>query len=399
MSTVKGCILPGRTTFRNWHDPDEPHQDSVGGFLRAYRVITMVDLEILDQQKAQMRFEYNRYVKRKYALLFVLLPLIVLLIFFAVTLGAADLTFGDIVSVIVAKISGRNTSGTDIADLIVWKLRFPRIVMGLIAGLALGSSGAVMQGVLKNPLADPYILGISSAAGFGASIAIIFGIGFFSGPYLIIGNAFIFSLLSVSLILLLSGSNKSSPQNMVLIGLALLFFFQAMTTILQFFGDADAVKSAVFWTVGDLGKSSWSKLAISAPLVLTGTFFLIWKARDLDIMNSGDSSAKSLGINVRTTRLSTMIVCALMVASVVSFTGTIGFIGLVAPHLVRLVIGSDTKILIPASGLVGAILLIASDSIARTIISPIILPVGSVTAFLGVPLFVYLIVRKKGNIL
>jgi iron complex transport system permease protein len=206
-------------------------------------------------------------------------------------------------------------------------------------------------------------------------------------------------LLSSGIVLALSSRKEASPESMVLTGLALLFFFQAMTTILQYFGDSDAVKAAIFWTVGDLGKADWSKLGITAPLVLVGTCLLYWKARDLNIMNAGDESAKSLGINVMGTRIFTMIVCTLMVAGIVSFTGTIGFIGLVAPHLVRMLTGTDNKILVPASGLLGAVLLVLSDTVARTILSPVILPVGAVTAFLGVPLFVYLIVRKSGNIL
>ncbi len=176
-----------------------------------------------------------------------------------------------------------------------------------------------------------------------------------------------------------------------------------MMTIIQYFGDSDAVsdsdavRAAVFWTIGDLGKADWNKIAITAPLVFTGEALLIWKSADLNIMNTGDSCAKSLGINVHGTRIFTMMVCTLMVAGIVSFTGTIGFIGLVAPHMVRMATGMDNRILVPAAGLVGAALLVLSDTLARTIMPPVILPVGAVTAFLGVPLFVYLIVKKKGK--
>jgi len=185
---------------------------------------------------------------------------------------------------------------------------------------------------------------------------------------------------------------------MILMGLALLFFFQAMTTIIQYFGDSDAVKAAVFWTVGDLGKADWGKLSIAAPLVLIGEALLIWKSGELNIMGTGDASAKSLGVDVNRTRIVTMVVCTFMIAGIVSFTGTIGFIGLVAPHIVRMITGNDNRILVPASGLVGAVLLVVSDTLARTVLSPVILPVGAVTAFLGVPLFVYLIVKKKGEL-
>ncbi|MCG8573135.1 MAG: iron ABC transporter permease [Spirochaetes bacterium] len=359
----------------------------------------MADFESIKHQKIKLIKDYKKFKTKKLILLVVLIPSAIFIILYAVALGSAQIPLSEVFNVIINKLLGWNIVADNHVELIIWKLRLPRILMGLFAGIALGSSGAVMQAILKNPLADPYILGISSAAGFGASLAILFGVGFFSGTYLIIGNAFFFFFLSALLILLLAGKKEASPQTMVLIGLALLFFFQAMTTILQYFGNSDAVKAAVFWTIGDLGKADWTKLLIVAPLVTIGTFLLIWKSKDLNLLNAGDNSAKSMGINVSFLRYFSMIICVLMVSGIVSFTGTIGFIGLVAPHLIRLMIGADQKILIPASGLLGAVLLIVSDTIARTILSPVILPVGAVTAFLGVPLFVYLILRKRGTIL
>ena len=358
----------------------------------------MSDMQVLQERAASLKNAYLQYKNRKRLLLIVLIPVVILLVFSSVAVGSADISVKDVSIAVFGKLINRAPAVSGHTDVIIWKLRLPRVLMGLIAGIALGSSGAVMQVVLRNPLADPYILGISSAAGFGASLAIILGVGVISGPYLIIGNAFIFSLLSSGVILAISGRKGASPQAMVLTGLALLFFFQAMTTIIQYFGESEAVKAAVFWTVGDLGKASWEKLAITVPLVIAGMAVLCWKSRDLNIINSGDATAKSLGINVARTRILTMIVCTLMVAGIVSFTGTIGFIGLVAPHLVRMLIGNDNKILVPASGLLGAALLIVADTVARTVLSPVILPVGAVTAFLGVPLFVYLIVKKGGSL-
>ena len=255
-----------------------------------------------------------------------------------------------------------------------------------------------MQVVLRNPLADPYMLGIASAAAFGASLAIILGVGVLGGDLLVVGNAFLFSLLASGLILAFSVRRGATPQTMVLTGLALLFFLQAMTTMTQYFGDSDAVRAAVFWAVGDLGKADWAKNGVTALLVIPGTLLLMWKAWDLNIMNAGDASAKSMGVNVQSVRIFAIAISTLMVATVVSFTGTIGFIGLVSPHIVRMIVGSDNRILIPASGLVGALLLILADTVARTIISPVILPVGAVTAFMGVPLFLYLIMRRGSSL-
>ena len=346
-----------------------------------------------------LKKQYKEYKRRKHRLFTLLFLFIPILIAFSVASGSADISLYDVFRTLVSKlffISDR--SDLKSADIIIWELRLPRVIMGVLCGVALGVSGAVMQTILRNPLADPYMLGIASAAGFGASLAIILGVGVFGGSYLVIGNAFFFSGIASILILIFAGGQNASPEKMVLVGLALLFFFQAMITLLQYFGEAEAVKAAVFWTVGDLGKTDWSEILILFPVVVIGFVALQWKARDLNIMNSGDASAKSLGIQVERIRIFAMLVCTFIVASAVSFTGTIGFVGLVAPHLIRMTVGNDNNILIPASGLAGAILLVLSDTFARTLLSPVILPVGAVTAFLGVPLFLYLIVRKKGNL-
>lgn len=350
--------------------------------------------QALATERALLKKKYLSEHRRRGRIVPVLIPVLIILILTSAAVGSADLSPISVFTALLGKLAGHETSAT--TDVIIWNLRMPRILMGLIAGIALGSSGAVMQGVLRNPLADPYILGISSAAGFGASLAIVMGKGILAGSWAAVGNAFVFSILSSMLILTLAVRRNSSPQVMVLIGLSLLFFFQAMTTMLQYFGTAEAVKAAVFWTVGDLGKSDWTKLAAAGTVTAAGTTVLITRSRSLNIMNAGDEAAESLGIHTRATRHVVMITTSIMVATVVSFTGTIGFIGLVAPHLVRLISGSDNTVLIPGSALTGAVLLIAADTVARTVLSPVILPVGAVTAFMGVPLFVYLIMRKGG---
>jgi iron complex transport system permease protein len=352
-------------------------------------------IETLRAQKASLKASYQRHRIRKVIAVLVLIPVVVLLIGSAIAFGSADIAFGDVYSTFFRHVFDGVAEERSNIDIIIWELRLPRTVMGLIAGIALGASGAVMQVVLKNPLADPYMLGISSAAGFGASLAIVLGIGVLGGQFAVIGNAFLFSVLSSALILVLSGRRGATPASMVLTGLALLFFFQAMTTMIQYFGEAEAVKAAVFWTVGDLGKADWSKIVTLVPLVFPGAGLLVWKAWDLNILNGGDESAKSMGVNVGALRMFTIVVSTLMVAAVVSFTGTIGFVGLVAPHVVRMILGADNRLVVPASGLVGAVLLVLADTVARTVASPVILPVGAVTAFLGVPLFLYLIVSRK----
>jgi iron complex transport system permease protein len=284
---------------------------------------------------------------------------------------------------------------TWLADICVWNLRLPRIILGIVAGIGLGLAGAVMQAILRNPLASPYTLGISSGAGFGASLAILAGAGIVGGKYLIIGNAFVFALLVSFIILGLSSRKGATPETMILAGIAMMYLFGAMTTILQYFGEAEAVKEAVFWMVGDLNRASWSVVTIVSVVIALCTPYLMAKSWDLNVMGAGDETAKSLGVNVKRTRVLTMVVSTVMVATIVCFTGTIGFIGLVAPHMTRLAIGGDNKYVLPVSGLLGAVILISADLVARRIIAPVILPVGAVTAFMGAPLFLYLIMRRR----
>ncbi|MEA1909273.1 MAG: iron ABC transporter permease, partial [Euryarchaeota archaeon] len=221
------------------------------------------------------------------------------------------------------------------------------------------------------------------------------GAGIASGKYLVIGNAFVFALLVAFIILGLSSRKGATPETMILAGIAMMYLFGAMTTILQYFGDADAVKEAVFWMVGDLNRASWSVVTIISIVIALCTPYLMAKSWDLNVMGAGDETAKSLGVNVKRTRVTTMVVSTVMVATIVCFTGTIGFIGLVAPHMTRLAIGGDNRYVLPVSGLLGAVILISADLVARRIIAPIILPVGAVTAFMGAPLFLYLIMRRR----
>ena len=341
--------------------------------------------------------QYKKFIGRKVTFILVLIPVIFILAGISASLGSADLSIWDAYSAFLHRFFPDYFESSRLAEICVWKLRLPRILMGIIAGAGLGVAGAVMQAVLKNPLASPYTLGIASGAGFGASLAILLGAGFVGGQYLVIGNAFFFALLVSFVILGLSSRRGSTPESMILAGIAMMFLFTAMTMTLQYFAEAEAVKGAIFWMVGSLGRASWGKL-VPATLVLAFCVpILIIKSWDLNVLGSGDETAKSLGVRVERTRIITMTLASLLVAGIVCFTGTIQFIGLVAPHICRMVIGGDNRFLIPTSGIVGAILLVGSDTVARTIMAPVILPVGVMTSYLGVPLFIYLIMKRKGG--
>jgi len=339
---------------------------------------------------------YYKSVLQKILFIFSLLVLIFILIIFSTTLGTARITVYEVYSAILNHFLPEVFPVSWKAKVCVWDFRLPRILMGVLAGFCLGVAGAVMQGILRNPLASPYTLGIASGAGFGAALAIISGISFSPcGTYLVIANAFIFSLLPTFFIVGISKYRGATPETMILAGIAMLYIFSAATTLMEYFAEPRKVKAVIFWMVGDLGGAKWDyilpALTISAPIFA----IILLKSWDMNMINAGDETAISLGVNVERFRISMLVLASLMTATIVCFTGTIGFIGLVAPHMCRIVIGGDNRFLVPASGLLGSSLLLASDTIARTIIAPVILPVGVITSFMGGPLFLYLIMRKR----
>jgi len=350
--------------------------------------------------------EYRRFIGRKVAFIISCVVLIFILAGVSATLGSYPITVTEVYSIIFRCLF---QSPETTKEVIVWDLRLPRILMGILAGTGLAIAGTIMQAILRNPLASPFTLGISAGAGFGAALAILLGAGLVGGKYLIIGNAFIFALIPTFVIIGLTRFRRATPETMILAGIALLYIFSAATTLLMYFGEAEAVKEAYFWMVGSLGKSSWEQLIFQLKLGPTSIIMpgavpavlivciipLMLKSWDLNVMSAGDETAKSLGVNVEQTRIFVLILASLMTAAIVSFTGTIGFIGLVAPHMCRIVIGADNRFLIPASGLLGGALLLAADTAARTIMAPVILPVGVLTAFMGGPLFLYLILRRR----
>ena len=339
--------------------------------------------------------EYKRYVGRKTLFIFLLVAAIFLVVGLAATLGPADLSFTDAYATILHRFFPGHFQVSELASTIVWNIRLPRILMAILAGIGLGMAGCVVQGILRNPLSSPYTLGIAAGAGFGAAVALILDTGFLGGDYLVVGNAFVFALLSSLVILGLSSRKGATPETMILAGIALMYLFSAGTTLIQYFADPEEVTAVIFWIVGDLGKATWKKLGLIAIVLVFCIPLLIRKSLDLNAMTAGDETAESLGINVKQTRVVMMVVASLITASIVCFTGTIGFIGLVAPHLVRMMIGGDNLLILPASAFAGALLLLAADILATQVIAPVILPIGVMTAFMGVPLFFFLIMRRR----
>lgn len=348
--------------------------------------------------KTHLKEQYAKFTGRKILFIVVLLIGVVLLAGFAATLGAAPLSLGEVYATILNRVFPGHIATSGLAEIVVLQLRLPRIILGILAGVGLAIAGTVMQAILRNPLASPFTLGIASAAAFGATLAIIAGVGFaFIGGALVIVNAFIFTMIASLLIFGLASYRKATPETMILVGIAISFSFSAATSLLQLFGCPEEVQGVVFWMFGCLGRATWTNIAIVFLVLLLCIPYLLWKSRDFNVMGAGDETAKSLGVNVERLRLTSMLAASLMTAVILSFTGIIGFIGLVCPHMARMVIGGDNRFLLPAASVLGAIILLGADSVARTIISPVIIPVGIMTAFFGGPLFFYLLLRRKGG--
>ncbi|MCH3916231.1 MAG: iron ABC transporter permease [Spirochaetia bacterium] len=314
----------------------------------------------------------------------------------AIGAGASNLSFFSVVQTLLGH-------GTKQAKIIIFDIRLPRIIAACVAGIGLAVSGCVMQSILKNPLASASTLGVSQGAAFGAAFAIIvLGAGMtdqaadsvaIANPYLVTCCAFISSMLSTFVVLGLSRFRHITPETMILSGVALSALFSGGTTLLQYFSSDVKLASVVFWTFGDLGRASWKEIAVMSVVTSALLLYALYNRWNYNALLSGEQSAKSLGVSVDVLRMVGMVLCSLAAATIVSFVGIINFIGLIAPHLMRRLVGSDYRFLLPTSALCGALLMLLSDTAARMIISPIILPIGAITSFLGAPLFLYLLVK------
>ena len=338
--------------------------------------------------------DYRRFVRIKLYFILSCIVLIFVIAGFSLSIGSYSISVIEVFRTISANIAARSHSGST-AEIVIWTLRLPRIVMGILAGMALGSAGAAMQAILRNPLASPTTIGISAAAGLGAALAILAGVGVAGGKYFLIGNAFIFSMAPALVIYLISRFKRATPEMMILAGIGMLYIFGSVTSLLQYFAAEDALKGMVLWLMGDLGRAKWDDISASFIILAVSLPLLMWKAWHLNVMGIGDDTAKSLGINVERNRVFIMMLSSLVTATIICFTGMIGFIGLVSPHICRIIMGGDNRYLLPASGLFGAAFLLLADTLARTIIAPVIIPVGIVTAIIGGPLFLYLTIKRK----
>ncbi|MFO7817376.1 MAG: FecCD family ABC transporter permease [Thermodesulfobacteriota bacterium] len=342
--------------------------------------------------------EYNRYVGRKMFFVFLCLLALGVTLVISVSLGAVRILPLEVLKTFFA--FGEKSRNA----IIIWNIRLPQALTAIVSGAALSVSGAVMQSILRNPLGSPFTLGISHAAAFGAALSVmLLGAGqmgssgadavVISSPYMTTFSAFLFCLVATGVIMGIARIRGTSPEVMILAGVALGALFTAGTMFLQYFADDVQLAAMVFWTFGDVARADWGELAIMTAITGVSSIYFIVNRWNYNAIDAGDETAKSLGVRVKKVRLVGMLVASLITAVVISFLGVIGFVGLVCPHIVRRIIGDDHRFLLPASILVGGLLLLISDTTARLILAPNVLPVSILTAFMGAPVFIYLLVK------
>lgn len=342
---------------------------------------------------SKFRSIYGRLKYRRHLFLIIAVAVCILLALYAVTVGSYEITFRESYENIWNWIVNKQPSDPTKYHISV-EVRLPRILTAVIAGIGLAICGTAMQSLLKNPLADPYTMGISSGAGFGAALAIILGFEIVSGGG-VVANAFVFAMIPAFVILLLSKFHRASPTMMVLCGIGMMYLFNAMTQLFMLMAHPEDMATVYQWMVGSISGTDFDDVAVMATVVLAGSVAIQCLSKQLNVMGIGDEAAKSLGINVDRQRMIIMLLLTLVASAVVSYTGIIGFIGLVSPHIARVFIGTDNRYLVPASALIGACVLILADIVSRQIVAPIILPVGVVTACIGGPAFIFLMVKSE----
>ncbi len=352
----------------------------------------------------QVSIENSRNLSRKRGFLFWTIALIVLLagtIVGAIAIGSTYIEPGEVYKILLNKLSnGMLFSGVGevMTHNIIWEIRFPRVLLGAICGAGLAICGVLMQCVTKNPIAEPYILGISSGASCGAVAVIVLGGVSSIGINSITSGAFVGSIISGVLVFAIGTQmgKTTSTTRLVLTGMAISTIFSALTNLLIYSADnSNQAKNALFWTVGSLGGAKWDVLLIPFVALVIVMIVAFLMSKSLDILLLGDDSAIILGINVKLVKSIILILATFLTSTLVAITGAIGFIGLVVPHVCRTIAGSDHKKLIVLSALVGSIFLIASDIAARGLFPPIEIPIGIITSLVGGPFFLYLISKKN----
>lgn len=342
----------------------------------------------------ESRYYYQKNNQKKLFFLIVALLLLLLAFIADVCSGPSMLSIQDVLKAVFNR-----EATTAQLQLIIWDIRMPVALMAIITGAMLAAAGAQMQTILNNPLADPFILGISSAASFGAAIPVVLGIVLFEQSFLsgIESTifAFVFSMLATLILYLFTRLKNAATETIILIGIALLFTFNALLSLLQYAANDAQLSEIVFWMMGSLNRSNWYSVSLSSLVLLAVMPLFIYRAWALTTLRMGEEKAQSLGINTKRLRVEMLISVSLLAATAVSFSGTIAFVGLVGPHMARMMVGEDQRFFLPMSVLSGALLMSLTSILSKTVSSGVIYPVGIITSLIGIPFFLLLILKSQ----
>jgi len=339
----------------------------------------------------QAAWHYRRLLWRRTGLVAGLAVLLLVSVLSDLASGASGMSLGRLVQ---GLFDPATLSATE--RVIIWNVRLPYALMAVLVGTALSLAGAEMQAILDNPLASPFTLGVSSSAALGASLAIAYplSIAWMTAGVQVTVMAFVFACLSVVVLQAMSRLRGAGVESLVLFGIALVFSCNALVSLLQLLATEDVLQQLVFWTMGSLARADWNKLGILAVVVALVLPFSLRAAPAMTLLRMGEDRARSFGVDTRRLRFASLLRISLLSATAVAFVGTIGFVGLVGPHIARLLVGEDQRFLLPASALVGALMLSLSSIASKLIMPGVIVPVGIVTALVGVPIFVTLVFRR-----
>lgn len=342
-------------------------------------------------EPAAQALNYRGLVARRLLILAGLVALLVLSVATDVSLGPARYSLPDVLKTIVAPGAAELQM-----RVVVWDIRMPMATLAVTVGASLSLAGAQMQTILANPLASPFTLGLSAAASFGAALAMVLGVAVFPAAIglMVPVNAFAMAMAASLLIFGLSTMRGVTVETIVLLGIALVFTFNAALALLQYFASEQALSAVVFWTMGSLAKATWGKVAITAVILVVCTPLFARRAWALTAIRLGETRAAAMGVPVKRLRLEALFLVSLLAAVPVSFVGTIGFIGIVGPHVARLLLGEDQRFFLPGAMLSGAVILSATSVVSKALLPGAVLPIGIITALVGVPFFVALILTK-----
>ncbi len=346
----------------------------------------------VDVNPAGMRRAYAAQVSRRYGMIAVVSGLLALSFFLDVATGPGKYDLSIVFDVLTDPMS----HGVRL-KVIVWDYRLPVAITAALVGALLAVAGAQMQTILNNPLAEPFTLGVSAAASFGASLAIVLGVSVIPavGPLLVTMNAFVFALFTCGFILLATRLKGVGSETMILFGIAIFFTFSALLALMQYMASEDQIARIVFWMMGSLSRASWEKITLGFLLLAVAIPFSLLRTWPMTALRMGEATAESMGVDVGRLRVEMLICISLLAATSVSFVGTVGFVGLVGPHIARMLVGEDQRFFVPLSALVGALVLSLTSLISKSITPGIIYPIGIITSLIGVPVFISIILSTR----